>query len=105
MQYRQGDVFVEKVKALPKSARLVDRKDKRIVLAYGEATGHAHAIHESFVELYEDDNGIYWLRIPEGKNLATLVHEEHDTINLKPGIWRVNRQREYSPDKIRVVYD
>ncbi|WP_147871529.1 hypothetical protein [Stieleria maiorica] len=48
---------------------------------------------------------------PEGKFLhvtaaeATLVHDEHAAIALPTGFYRVWRQREYSPEEIRIIRD
>jgi hypothetical protein len=36
---------------------------------------------------------------------ATVTHEEHGPITLPRGTYRVWRQREYSPEAIRVVRD
>ena len=45
--YRQGDVLLIKLPAKPQGFVPVDRDEKnRIVLALGEATGHAHVIEE-----------------------------------------------------------
>ncbi len=41
--YRQGDVLLMKVSALPKGAAK-KAPDRRVVLAWGETSGHAHAI-------------------------------------------------------------
>ena len=41
---RQGDVLLVPVDAIPEAAKPVARDHGRVVLAYGEATGHAHAI-------------------------------------------------------------
>jgi hypothetical protein len=44
LQFRQGDVYLRRVEALPKELREIPRDGGRIILAYGELTGHAHAI-------------------------------------------------------------
>jgi hypothetical protein len=36
---------------------------------------------------------------------AALAHDEHATIMLPPGNYRIVRQREYSPEEIRDVAD
>jgi hypothetical protein len=36
---------------------------------------------------------------------AALEHDEHDTITLPPGSYRIVRQREYAPEEIRYVAD
>jgi hypothetical protein len=43
---RQGDVALIPVTAIPAGATEIKTESKRIVLAYGEVTGHAHAIYE-----------------------------------------------------------
>lgn len=90
-QYRQGDVLLVRVKQKPRQMKLVERDKGRIILAYGEVTGHAHAITESWAKLFESADQRF-LELPQE---ATLVHEEHSTITIAPGTYRVVRQREY----------
>lgn len=106
MIYRQGDVMIQRVEIeLPADAESVEPDRGRVILAYGEVTGHAHAIKAGpTVQLLtvpgQDDR---WLRI--GSDGAELRHEEHATIALPPGLYRVRIQREYSPEAIRRVAD
>jgi len=98
MIYRQGDVLIMRVDESPDDfgeRTAVQRDEGRIVLAYGEVTGHAHAI--------ADDHATLWL-LPDDDRLLTvegadvaLRHEEHATIVIPPGTYRVRRQREYVP--------
>jgi len=64
------------------------------VLAEGEATGHAHAIAEKRAHLYGDSLANRFLRILD-EGGVDLVHEEHATIHLDPGSYRVVRQRQW----------
>jgi len=100
-QYRQGDVLLVRVpetvvrqagRRLRIDARA--RVDGRLILAYGEATGHAHAIDAPTAELLEASDGRRFLRTPERCRLA---HEEHDAIELGAGWYELIRQREYEP--------
>lgn len=101
--YRQGDVLVVRDDTIQTDGLKAHKRDgSRIVLAYGEVTGHAHAIHETTVTSFVDSDGNLVLDAPEG---ATVVHEEHDTITLPKGRFRVIRQREYTPEKIIQVAD
>ena len=102
MMYRQGDVLLVRVDRTPKMTA-VPRNGSRIVLAYGEATGHAHAITDEQVTLYDAPKGERYLRIVQKP--ALLLHEEHREITLPPGLYRVRRQREYSLTDIRQVVD
>jgi hypothetical protein len=102
--YRHGDVIVRRINTeIPEEAESWrDPKDGRMILAYGEVTGHAHAVSgdadllEVPVELVE--RGIAeiekYLRVNDGG--AVITHEEHATINLPPGVYAVVRQREYT---------
>lgn len=90
-QYRQGDILLVKVTRLPASAVRETNKD-RIVLAYGEATGHAHAISSNFAQAFRT-NSQRFLEAYEG---AVLVHEEHSAIPLAQGTYQIIRQREFT---------
>lgn len=102
-QIAQGDVLVTPVASLPKGAKNVPRDGSRVILAYGEVTGHAHALHEKHVTLYQTEDDRRFLDIR--KAAATLVHEEHGSHVLAPGVYEVTTQREYAPDAIRSVRD
>jgi hypothetical protein len=100
--YRQGDVLLVLVDGLPKDSKQAKPDEEhRIVLAYGEVTGHAHAVSTAHAVLYEAGPDRYI----DVKSGAALVHEEHSTINLDPGTYKVVRQREYVPQSWRVVAD
>jgi len=106
--FRQGDVLIERVSA-PELGAKVKRDKGRAVLAYGEVTGHAHAIAAKGAELYESATETESLEVRFLRVLAEggvpLRHEEHATIEIPPGDYRITRQREYAPDAIRNVAD
>jgi hypothetical protein len=123
-QFRQGDVLVERVDFDPKSRphKVVPRDGGRVVLAYGEVTGHAHAIAEAQAEMIELETGERFIIVKggirlesaegrsllpsyEGKTGVLLRHEEHHAHGFTPGSYRVIRQHEYSPEEIRNVAD
>ena len=101
--YRQGDVLIQRVAKLPAKLTAIPREDGKVVLAHGEVTGHSHAIAEAGVKFGRDDSGATYLEIADA--LAMLTHQEHGTIELPQGAYRVTRQREYSPEAIRNVAD
>ncbi len=86
-QYRQGDLLIEMIpkRTFSQYAKRIENK----VLAFGEVTGHSHRLTGG--ELWSD----------RGEMIAVLdqptpvIHEEHDTITLPEGTYRVIRQREY----------
>lgn len=100
---RQGDVLLLPVRhRITEAAKPVPRDAGRIVLAYGEVTGHAHAIDDALAELFEEKDGRLFLRADA---VVALRHEEHGAIDIAPGTYRVVRQREYHPEAIRNVAD
>jgi hypothetical protein len=101
---RQGDVLIVAIpeSALPAKLVEVPKDAGRVVLAYGEVTGHSHAIARS-ASLYRDENDARFLRVSGGG--AKLKHEEHAAIAIPPGAYRVVIQNEYSPEEIRQVAD
>lgn len=100
--YRQGDVLLMQVDELPKAAEESSADGDRIVLAYGEVTGHAHAVATTGARIFADRDTRF-LHVLEGG--ASLVHEEHAAIPLEPGYYRIVHQREYVPNSSRFVAD
>ena len=107
--YRQGDVLVMATTKTPTAAAKVVIDHGRVILAYGEVTGHAHEVvgvdnadPVPAMALFEEPDGTRLLVV---KRDALLQHEEHGRIALSPGDYEVIRQREYAPDAIRNVAD
>ena len=92
VHFRQGDVLLVAVEAIPDDAT-PERRTGRIILAEGEVTGHAHAIADRDAQAFTHDGERYLLT----RSIAQLVHEEHATIEIPEGAWRVVIQREYEP--------
>lgn len=103
---RQGDVLMMEVDAIPAEAMAHVRPSDqgRVILAYGEVTGHAHALAEGTATGYGPSDDAFWLEVVPG---ATVTHEEHDPITIPSHIRRlaIVRQREYSGAGERRVVD
>lgn len=94
--WRQGDVLIETVDALPEGAL----RRKGLLLAAGEVTGHRHRIER------QRDACLYTWREPGTarpllflevlRDTADVIHPEHDTITLPRGLYRVWQQREWA---------
>lgn len=102
---RQGDVLLRAVDSIPAGAKPVARDNGRVILAYGEVTGHAHQIADP------DAVGAVLLTVAESATFlrlakkAQLVHEEHGPIDLAPGTYAVYRQVEHTAWGERRVLD
>jgi hypothetical protein len=93
--FRQGDVLIRPVDRVPEGLKRVPLDEGRVVLAYGEVTGHAHVVvgdveflAADIVELEQT-----FLRVEAE---VQVVHDEHDTVTLPPGDYEIVRQREYT---------
>lgn len=88
MQFRHGDVQIIKVDSIPNDAKKLARKE----LAYGEVTGHAHRI--DLGDIFETKDGKLFIKV---EKLAKVSHEEHKTVTLDPGCYRIGIKRQYNP--------
>jgi len=96
-QARQGDIFFEEV-----SEDKVPREGKplnSLTLAYGEATGHTHAIVSptklSDLDSVVDEEGNIYVKSAEK---ILVDHDEHGAVTLEPDTWYcISGQREYDP--------
>lgn len=103
--WRQGDVLIEELKEFDNSSL---NESKERLLVRGEGRYHGHFIVGE-VRVYpnpdfSDQNTIsHFLEVKEEAVLKHLHTEslqetgEHGDLRLKPGRYRVIRQREYNP--------
>ncbi len=106
MIFRQGDVLIRKVDAIPEAAKQLERDELgRVVLAYGEVTGHAHAFHSPKVVMFRDDGsgGRRFIDV-QGLDAQMLQHEEHTAVTVPPGQYEVIQQREYVAAAVQPRY-
>jgi hypothetical protein len=98
--FRQGDVLLVPVDAMPGRTRRLGREQGRIVLAEGEKSGHAHAVSDPGADLYElvlpGDVSEMRRRFLRVEREVSLVHEEHAVLKLPPGDYEVIRQVEHT---------
>lgn len=129
LQLRQGDVQIQQVATLPAGCVEIPPEGRRIVLAHGEVTGHAHAIYDHQVKpaarqeqpgqadeiaqaaiaraqskarLWQAPGGERFLEVTETVHLR---HEEHTAHTIPPGIYHLPRQMEYRPAELQRVAD
>ena len=105
---RQGDVLLIPVELIPTRAKPAPRDSrKRIVLAEGEVTGHAHCVLDDEATLFIQDDldemADRFLRVES--EAVEVVHEEHDVVTVERGDWIIRQKREYQPEAPRQVAD
>jgi hypothetical protein len=102
--FAQGDILIEQISSMSTLALARGRgRAKSAVIAEGEASGHCHRLVGEFV-FYRDDHlardipdQLYLGHVRVGRSRAQLLHEEHATVALNPGVYRVRRQRQLEP--------
>jgi hypothetical protein len=130
-QFRQGDVLIISVDELSKELCITTINPIGVnhVLAYGEATGHCHAINKNECELYGVNDNIIALakkygitesraithglrivvdnaRLRHGTPAQLFRDPDHTDIKLPKGDYLVIRPREYSDeDEFKVIAD
>ena len=103
--WRQGDIYFVKLDSEP---TMEDAKPvKTGVIARGEQTGHMHRVSSASLAgggaaLVLRSRSMY-LRSPEAG--ATIVHEEHGTLELPVGVYAVVNQQEFDGLSWRTVLD
>lgn len=103
MIYRQGDVLIVSVANIPDNALKLQRAKLGVVLAEGEVTGHAHRIASRHATLYRTELDARYMRVTAP---VALKHEEHKSIEIPPGCYRVTIHTEYRPGALpRQVQD
>ena len=111
IQFRQGDVLITRLTSVPSAfGPRRPREAGRVVLAYGEVTGHAHAIADTLdapaAAIYDDPTATDGSFVLLVESDTGLVHEEHGRIDLPVGAYHVTRQREFTDDMdTRLVAD
>ena len=102
-QLRQGDVLLQPVDRLPDGLEEITGP---VILARGEATGHAHVITLPETERHKVR---YWNggaeRYIQALERVTVTHEEHAPIVLEPGIYKQGFQVEDFGTEVRRVKD
>jgi hypothetical protein len=95
--FRQGDILLVPVPEAPEGRR-AKAESGRLILARGEVTGHHHSVAVQDAELIEVA-GVpeVFLRIFQ---TTTLDHQEHASVTLPPGDYKIVRQREYQPGEL-----
>jgi len=89
--YQQGDVLIKLVVAIPSDSKQFQTEEANPVLARGEVTGHAHRVVGA-VWMFRNPDGEVFMKAP---GRITIVHEEHRTLQIPPGIYKIEAVREY----------
>jgi hypothetical protein len=93
MYYRHGDVLFERIEVAPSDSRRTQTEDEKTeVVQRGESTGHAHIIDDmAGIDLFS----VFWERFLSAGKKFTITHEEHKSLTIPAGNYRIHIAREY----------
>lgn len=105
-QAAQGDLLITRVDALPEGLKSADTESGNYVVAHSE-TGHHHLVSSAACKVYEtDDPFVAYLATDNGVELKhDRSFDTHETIKIGEGVFRLDRQREYTPEGFRRAAD
>lgn len=101
-----GECVISK-SLLPKSAKKIETKGTSHIIADSETTGNHHMVKiKDGCELYEKD-GVLYLENEVETEVYCVDKSRHDTITLEPGVWKIDRAKEYDflTEEIKKVAD
>ncbi|MFZ5796847.1 MAG: hypothetical protein ACOY3O_00325 [Thermodesulfobacteriota bacterium] len=92
MLYQQGDILIQRIETLPSNLEVIAPENGRYILARGEASGHAHAINDNILLFREEGKDVLYCLADD---YFTLRHEEHENIEIPPGMYQVRKVRQF----------
>lgn len=106
-QIRQGDVLLLEKEITPAAKPVRRQRGMKVILAFGEVTGHHHRFESPNVKMFRhDDGGGATARVfIDVTKPSDLIHEEHSKITLPAGRFEQAFQVEYTPKELRRVAD
>lgn len=93
---RHGDILLTRIDSLPEGEEL--KHDGSYILAYGEVTGHKHVVtvaEPETLKIVKHDGAVYMSITVPVDDPAILSHEEHKTIEVPAGFWKISFEQEY----------
>ena len=93
-----GDMYMRRIAEADIPADVLLRLaagERRVVLAYGEASGHGHVLtSERPIGYVRDVDTVAYVLL---RDAGLLTHEEHGVRAMAPGYYEVPTERDYDP--------
>ena len=102
-----GEAILRKVGEVPSGAKKAQEGAKSFIIAPSETSGNHHCIKvKDGCELYEKD-GVLYLENEVETEVFCVDATRHDSITLEPGVWKIDRAKEYDfiSEEVRRVAD
>lgn len=103
----QGDVYFIRVSKMPENYVEVLPENGELIVTHSE-TGHHHVMNPTTAKMFRNPNNEYDAVLVVDRP-TPLNHKRsfdtHESIMFDAGIYKVRRQREYTPEGYRRVAD
>jgi len=98
--FQHGDVTIKPIAKIPEDIE----RQKNMVLAEGEVTGHKHVVKGLGALVFVTEAGKRFLSLPNG---GTVTHEEHNPIEVPAGTYEIGqvRKKDHIAETVRTVMD
>lgn len=97
-QCAQGDVMFTRVSSKPADMnKQLELEDGKLIITHSE-TGHHHIMNPAHVKAFQNGANplVLFIVVSEQTELTHLRdHHTHEAIQFEPGMYQVNRQREF----------
>ena len=119
----QGDFIIMRISEIPAGVKPMEAENGKIIVAHSE-TGHNHVMEAERVQafvpvVFKDDGTEAVEEVNSGQDIYELFLQvdaptpiehlrsfhTHDSIMVNPGLYRIRRQREYTPEGWRRAAD
>lgn len=106
----QGEALFLRVDGIPENVEPIEAENGKFIVAHSE-TGHHHVMNADTVELVRskdapDGMDVLYAIVKEPTMLEHLrPYDTHEPILFNEGTYRINLQREYTPEGYRRVAD
>jgi hypothetical protein len=105
-QAAQGDLLITRVETLPDGITPAAIESGEYIVAHSE-TGHHHVVSAADCQVYETADPLVAYLVVD--NTVEFRHKReshtHESIQAKSGVFRLDRQREYTPEGFRRAAD
>lgn len=110
-QAAQGDMLMTRIDRLPDGVKEMKAENGVFILAHSE-TGHNHVVKaQPGIRYYANDNDPFtaYLVVDNAPEQCFVEHlrgwDTHHPISFSDGVYKIKRQREYTPEGFRRVAD
>ena len=104
-QAAQGDLLITKINSIPEGLEKMKVENNNYIVAHSE-TGHHHTLPSKDVIVFEETPFSLYIEVLKETELKhNRSFDTHKSLKISKGLYRINRQREYTAEGFRRAAD